>query len=443
LGWGEGMHPRAGLLGPEALRDRELARLVLLLVRFRATGLSLGLVLATATLLLGRAEDRAVLWVAIAVIIPVVAFDVGRLLFARGHIARSLWIDLGFAVLGQTVLITFTGGIESPLVVVYIPLALMSGAALGPRRPIVGLIGLVVTALWAMFFASLAGWIPRAIPTWLGLEHGFVDAGYYGATKTFFLSVVVLVAARLGVVVHRTLNRLLSSAIEARDEALEALLAQNRELVQLSRAIAHELKNPLASVNGLVQLLERGGANSERRFEVLKQEIARMRSILDELLQFSRPLGELSVEDVDVPRLMEELTLIHEGLATSRELTIELPRVDVPTVRADPKKLKQALMNLLQNAIDASQPGQVVRWYVGQDPSGALQVGVEDSGGGFSEQLLAEVREKGPITSSKSHGHGIGLRVTRGIAEQHGGALRLENRAEGGARAVLVLPRAA
>lgn len=437
------MHARAGLLGPEALRDRELARLVQLLVCFRATALSMGLVLAIATLLLGRAEDRVVLWIAIAVFLPVVAFDLGRLFFARGRIAASIAVDLGFAAVGQTALIAFTGGIESPLAVVYVPLALMSGAAVGPRRGLYALIGFIVAALWAMLFASKAGWIPRGIPVWLGLEQGFVDAGYYGFTRTFILSIVVLVASRLGVVVYRTINRLLSSAIEARDEALEALLAQNRELVQLSRAIAHELKNPLASVNGLVQLLERGGANSERRFEVLKQEIARMRSILDELLLFSRPLGELSVEEVDVPRLMEELTVIHEGLATSRDLTIVLPSVDVPSVRADPKKLKQALMNLLQNALDASLPGQVVRWYVGHDPSGALKVGVEDSGAGFTEKVLVDVRDKGPITSTKSHGHGIGLRVTRGIAEQHGGTLLLENRPEGGARAALVLPRAA
>ena len=268
---------------------------------------------------------------------------------------------------------------------------------------------------------------------------------------------------------RRHFQATLCDAMAARQEVLQTLDDRNRELVGMASSIAHELKNPLASINGIAQLLERGGGNAERRLKVLRSEIDRMRSTLDEFLNFSRPLGELTMKAVATEMLVDELTLLHEEIARRREIALEKPASStIKSIQADSRKLKQALVNLLQNALDATPPGGTVRWIV--DSEGPfVRIGFLDTGSGFSPDIIDQATDLGVSTkatesfvgggigigrigSSKSgimksgvgrggvSGSGIGLAVCRSIAEQHGGKLLIENQPQGGCQVLVCLP---
>jgi two-component system, NtrC family, sensor histidine kinase HydH len=376
----------------------------------------------------------------IVVLIPLVIYDLRSI--RRPRRTELVALDPAIALGLQTALIWATGAIESPLLVIYVPLALIAGLAAPSWRSRVLILCAVSLLLWLMTVGGLLGWLPRTVPRFLDLGPGFHDRPTYALTKAGVVNVVLIIASQLGAAVQRIMNRMLDRAIEAREHAVSLLSDRNRELVQLSGAIAHELKNPLASVQGLVQLLERSSEGRDERekarLEVLGREVVRMRETLDELLNFSRPLGELTLQTVEPRQLFESLSALHEGIAQARSIQLQLPEGELPSLRADPRKLGQALQNLLQNALEATPEGGQVSWLAEADGEEVL-LGLRDSGPGLPAEVLERLGTGGATT--KPHGSGIGLAVARAIAEQHGGALLLENLPGGGCRALLRLPR--
>ena len=424
----------------EALRERELGRILRGVIRVRVLFLPVAAVFLTLVVLYDhRPWQVAALTVVVATQAVILGFDAKRLWSKKPYAVRYLPLDLLLMILIQTGVIWLTGGLESPLVVIYLPLGMISGVLFGPTATRWMMIGLICLALWLMTTLTLAGWTPRTVPSFLQMGPGFLDRPIYSLTKAAVITFVVLLASVVGSNVYRAINRMLAQAIGARRELLESLVDRNRELVYLSGAIAHELKNPLASIQGLVQLLDRP-VDPERqaaRLQVLRKEVGRMRETLDEFLNFSRPLGDLSVKPVGIAGLYDEIASLHEGMAHQKEIEIA-SRVELTgPVLADPRKLKQALINLLQNALEATPADGRVE-LLAQPSGGGPILGVKDSGPGLPPELLESATRAG--VTSKPGGSGIGLAVARAIAEQHGGRLTLTDRAGGGCRAELELP---
>jgi signal transduction histidine kinase len=137
-----------------------------------------------------------------------------------------------------------------------------------------------------------------------------------------------------------------------------------------------------------------------------------------------------------VGALCHEVAALHEGLAQERGVALEIEAAEVPA-RCDPRKVKQVLINVVQNALDASPPGAEVR--IEAEPlAGGARVRVLDRGRGLDPALAAAVFDPGVTT--KPRGSGIGLTVARALARQHGGELALLPRDGGGTVAELTLP---
>jgi signal transduction histidine kinase len=223
-------------------------------------------------------------------------------------------------------------------------------------------------------------------------------------------------------------------------------LAQAEKLAavgKLAAGIAHEINNPLTNVSLNVELLKnelRGGATSEagleKRFAVIERNIGRASRIAQELLHFSR-----QKEDAPVPVDLNELikgTLVLLGKRRQQyEITTELQ--PLPPVRANSVKVEEVLLNLLLNAMEASEPGRTIELR-SRRRGDEVVVEVIDHGCGIAPEILPRVLEPFFTTKEVGQGTGLGLSICHSIMEMHGGTIELTETAGGGTTASLIFP---
>lgn len=327
-----------------------------------------------------------------------------------------------------------TGGLDSPVLFAVLPLMVFLPMFCTPRQ--LGVVyGLCVAVVAALALSKPhAPWMMPAV--FIG-EHGRLDWKFDVFTLIVF-ALFAGVAACFGQGLRRMADSMLERSLSARGEALELHQERLHELTVLSGEIAHELKNPLASIKALAQLMEGDASKSAERLRILRGEVERMQGILEEFLNFSRPLVPLAESEVDLAEVCRDVVDLHEGVAASRRLTLLAPNEQL-SVWCDARKVKQIIVNLVQNAVEASAAGGEVRLVVEpREPFAALQV--LDRGHGLPQELERRAFQTG--VTSKASGSGLGLTIVRMLAEQHGGSARLFNREGGGCVAEVLLPRA-
>jgi PAS domain S-box-containing protein len=210
---------------------------------------------------------------------------------------------------------------------------------------------------------------------------------------------------------------------------------------RIIRVLSHEINNslaPIKSISGSLEgMLRRAELPREldedvhRGLEVISSRAEALGRFMATYAKLAR-LPQPELTDVDVPALVSGVADLETRLPVE---VVEGPHL---SIRADPDQLEQALINLVRNAVDATLEGDGrgvrIRWL---SRAGRLHILVEDEGRGLSDSENLFV----PFYTTKPGGSGIGLVLSRQIAEGHGGTLELENRAEGrGVRARLVLP---
>ncbi|MFO0762388.1 MAG: HAMP domain-containing sensor histidine kinase [Byssovorax sp.] len=353
---------------------------------------------------------------------------------------RDVSRNIGGVALMQLAVVFLLGGIESPLLPFMAAVALIVGL-LATRRTSTLLVALQMTAIWGFAWLRIRGVTPNLVPSVFGGEiHAPTDPARFYATATF-MSVVLPASRAIGARIRASMDEGIDATITARDEALAAYGEQMRELTAFSAEIAHELKNPLASVKGLAALVSRElDGKAGERMGVLRREVDRMQGILEELLDYTRPVVPLSCERSDLRALAEEVATLHEAMARDRGLRLAVSAPAEVTVVCDPRKVKQILVNLVQNAVHASPPESAIEIAVAPAEHGA-SIAVLDRGPGLDASVAGRVFEAGVTT--KPQGSGLGLTVARAIARQHGGELTLDPRDGGGLAARLTLPRSA
>ncbi|HVV72944.1 MAG TPA: ATP-binding protein [Verrucomicrobiae bacterium] len=225
-----------------------------------------------------------------------------------------------------------------------------------------------------------------------------------------------------------------STAEEKRD-LLERLLAR----------LAHEIRNPLSSLDVHVQLLDEDlttlvPAMKETfspRLQIIRGELHRLESIVSQFLRLTGP-SALELEEVDVSRLINHVCdlLRPEAKARGIDVVASLPGT-LPTLQADPVRLTQALVNLVINAIQAVEHAGRVE-VIASVPGDMLSIAVRDSGPGSPQEKVGALFD--PFFTTKAEGHGLGLWIAQQIVTGHGGRLVAQNGEAGGAVFTLMLP---
>src|SRR2546426_360790 len=206
--------------------------------------------------------------------------------------------------------------------------------------------------------------------------------------------------------------------------AMEARMRQADRLATLGRLaanIAHEIRNPLASLTGAIEVLTStaaAGDARERLSQIVMRESERLNQIITNFLEYARP-APLAVEAVDVADALEGVLVLLEHRAPAAGLKI-LRGFSGPLVwRVDPQRFRQVLWNLCLNAVEAMPEGGELRVGATLVPGHKLEVSVADSGHGIAPDDLAHVFE--PFFSTKSDGTGLGLSLVHRIVQEHGG----------------------
>lgn len=227
------------------------------------------------------------------------------------------------------------------------------------------------------------------------------------------------------------------------------IAAQEKRLL-LSRLLArfaHEVRNPLSSIDIHVQLLEEdladaGAAIREKtagRFEVIHGELHRLDNIVKHFLSLAGP-SSLDLRPIDVEKIMSHVCELLRPEAARRGITIEMKAPSkIEPIAGDSAQLTQALVNLVINAIQAVDRNGVVWMNAAVDKKpNSMMIEVRDSGPGISAAKLTAIFE--PFFTTKAEGSGLGLWIVQQIVSAHGGSIEATNAPEGGAVVTIQLP---
>ncbi len=212
---------------------------------------------------------------------------------------------------------------------------------------------------------------------------------------------------------------------------------------KLTTSLAHEIRNPLSSVKMNSQIILKNmdfGGNDKRRMEIIVNEISRLERILDEMLDFARPV-KLNLEPTAINSLMDDCLEIMD--ASIRERGVAVKKVfsgGLPSTLLDHEKIEQAIINVLLNAIEILPEGGNIEIVTKQlsGNGGAIQVEISDDGPGISLEDLPYVFD--PFFSNKKKGTGLGLANMKKIIEAHGGKGSVSVQKPHGTRVSLTIP---
>ncbi len=242
---------------------------------------------------------------------------------------------------------------------------------------------------------------------------------------------------------EQVVARLQEANLDLQQARNEVIRAERLAAVgELAAGVAHELRNPLTSVKLLlqhaIQSPQSVGLN-ESKLQLILEEIGRMETIIQGLLDFSRP-GTLRRAYHDIRETLQRALNLVEGRARHQGIEISKAEGQNPLlVNGDSEQLHQVLVNLLLNAIEAMPNGGQLSVAVFRSvDEHFVQMEIRDTGAGISSEVLSRLFE--PFTTTKDQGTGLGLAISRRIVEQHGGTLVASNHPDGGAVFVVTLP---
>ncbi len=212
-------------------------------------------------------------------------------------------------------------------------------------------------------------------------------------------------------------------------------------LGELAAGLAHEIRNPLAGIAGVMQIVGRDLPPSSPACDVVKdvqEEVLRINRIVSDLLETARPRAP-EYQLADLNSTVEHAVSFARQQALSKPIEIEFRKApDLGLVEHDPRQLHQVLLNLLLNAIQALNGAGRVSVMLAQSDENTVSISISDTGLGIAPENLTHIFR--PFFTTKGHGTGLGLPLARRIAEDHGGKLEVTSDLGHGSTFTLVLP---
>jgi len=229
---------------------------------------------------------------------------------------------------------------------------------------------------------------------------------------------------------HDSLRRFLRHQREEQTELASRLehTVQLASLGQIAAGLAHEIKNPLAGISGAVEILrdECPEETTRQLYEQMLTDLSRVNGTIQSLLDLSRPAPPTPVQ-TDVAQLLEDTLQLLKPTLKRRSISIDLEvAAGLPLFRLDPDRMRQVLVNLVNNAAEAiGHDGRIAVRCTTFPKGGGIIIAVEDDGPGIAEDLLSRVFN--PFFTTKLAGTGLGLSLAKTLVEQHRGRLEVKS----------------
>jgi len=217
---------------------------------------------------------------------------------------------------------------------------------------------------------------------------------------------------------------------------------------EMARRLAHEIKNPLTPIQLAAERLRHKYASVlpadqidtlDRLTNTIVQQVETMKGMVNSFSEYARKPGS-APEYVNLNQLIRESIDLYSNLDTKIEIKLRLAD-DLPDIKVDPGRLRRVFNNLLSNAYDASRAKpravlDIVSRYIAESGVDYIEVSIEDSGPGVSEEIISSIFE--PYVTTKKKGTGLGLAIVKKIVEDHGGLVWLENKPDKSGTCVII-----
>lgn len=247
--------------------------------------------------------------------------------------------------------------------------------------------------------------------------------------------------------VAETNNELLMTAImrdltAEHDLAMQVKRAERLAAVgEMVATVSHEIRTPLTLIGGFAgQLLREKGLSErgKRKMGIIVEEVARLEKMLSELNDLSR-VQPYEWEELDLAEVLDHVKSLMGPQLKRDRFFFSVPKEEgLPKVVADRNRLSQVLINLVNNAVQASVPGDEIIMELVPGAEGWVAIRVRDFGAGISAQHMDEIFN--PFFTTKKRGTGLGLPLAKRIVGEHGGTIDLRSNAENGTVATVHLP---
>jgi signal transduction histidine kinase len=210
---------------------------------------------------------------------------------------------------------------------------------------------------------------------------------------------------------------------------------------QLSAGIAHEVRNPLSSIKMSLQILEKRmqpSGNDLKRFKIAQREVEHLEKLVSDVLIYAKP-SDPQKEPFDMRSIIERALAMVEKSLKDKDIDVQkIYSEDIDIIFVDPSMIKQALINIFQNAIDAMEPKGKLMISLKNDEQ-SLVIEIDDNGSGIDEEDLPYVFN--PFFTKKNHGTGLGLTQVKKIIDQHNGEIEILSKKGEGTRFIITLPK--
>jgi signal transduction histidine kinase len=323
-----------------------------------------------------------------------------------------------------TVLVYLSGGPLSGATTLYGLSTVLAAITLGAGGAV------AAAAMGSAFFLALV----------LGLSRGWIllpsdqppfvwRSSLYLYPTLVSLLALLLVAGLAGYLARRLQTESGKVAlVTERAERAEKLAALGR----IATALAHEIRNPLGSISGSIEIIReaRGLGEDERRLcEIIRQEVTRLNDLVTDMMDLARPRAP-TLEVIDLASVVRDVVhLARKSGRAEQDVPLEYDGPESLEVKADGGQFRQLVWNLVRNAIQASGPGVPVLVRVSKQ-GGSATVEVVDRGAGIPKEMRERIFDA--FVTTRSQGVGIGLAVVKQIADAHNASIEVDDGEEGG-----------
>jgi len=279
--------------------------------------------------------------------------------------------------------------------------------------------------------------------------HGFIDVEYKKLDNQMLSLRFFMSPLRIPDTNQRGNILLFQDLTEMKEIEKEIKRVEGLALIgELAAGIAHEIRNPMASISGSIQMLREGLGTleiNEKLMDIILREVDRLNRLINDFLKYARP-RPMDLKEFDLNHvIIESLELLKNSGKWDNGIQVKTELDDQAKLVSDPEQIKQVLWNVFLNAVDAISNEGIL--YIstktikpsGKSESDLMEIIVRDSGSGFSEKSLSHLFT--PFFTTKEGGSGLGLAIVKRIIESLKGEIYGKNHPDGGAEITMIFKK--